>query len=270
MSKNQLISEEGTLFAVSAGSYQGISYWDYPHPEWSLWLENPINEIPTVILHLPEWQVTLHLYMWEYVEMWRNSCTCYCLSQHCVNLRVRSCGMLTNSYHSEAYPEWGESSCMWQFSCMCINLYSVPGGIVTAGDTIRALLKKYGLIARVFIGLWSFWIFEIIQAVCLMFCFLAVSTVIKCTISSTGSAILSNCETLIQEGWSQLYARWIGLGLRVCDTNTWLHNLGEDQSEQVLAEMVYDEEFGWRSVWTSARWDGLQWGTLLKIILNKC
>lgn len=34
--KNQLISEEGTLFAVSAGSYQGISYWDYPHPEWSL------------------------------------------------------------------------------------------------------------------------------------------------------------------------------------------------------------------------------------------
>ena len=46
---------------------------------------------PQVRMQIPEWQVTLHLYVWQFVQVWGNSCTCYLLTQHCwVNLKAFS------------------------------------------------------------------------------------------------------------------------------------------------------------------------------------
>ena len=51
-------------------------------------MTNSIAEIPEDRMQLPEWWVTLHLCVGQYVQVWGNSCTHCLLTQHWLNLRV--------------------------------------------------------------------------------------------------------------------------------------------------------------------------------------
>ena len=51
-------------------------------------MTNSVHEIPEVSVQLQEWHATLHLYVHQYVQVRENSCTCYLLTQHWVNLRI--------------------------------------------------------------------------------------------------------------------------------------------------------------------------------------
>ena len=46
-------------------------------------LTNIVVEIPEVRVQLPEWHVTLGLYVQQYVQVWGNDCTSYHLTHHC-------------------------------------------------------------------------------------------------------------------------------------------------------------------------------------------
>ena len=50
-------------------------------------LTNSITDTPDIEAQLLEWQVTLHLYAGQHVQVWGNGCTCYFLTQHWGNLR---------------------------------------------------------------------------------------------------------------------------------------------------------------------------------------
>ena len=53
-------------------------------------MTNSTVEIPEVGAQLPEWKATMHLYVWQYVPLWGNSCTSYLLTPHWLKLRVLS------------------------------------------------------------------------------------------------------------------------------------------------------------------------------------
>ena len=50
--------------------------------------QTPLFQIPEAGVQLPERWVTLHLYTWQYVQVWGNGCAHDPLAQHWVNLRV--------------------------------------------------------------------------------------------------------------------------------------------------------------------------------------
>ena len=49
---------------------------------------NSIIKISQVGMQLPQWWVTLHLYVGQYVQVQGNGCTLYLLTQRWVNLRA--------------------------------------------------------------------------------------------------------------------------------------------------------------------------------------
>ena len=65
---------------------------------------NSVTEIPEVGVQLSEWQVTVHFYVWQYVDVGGgDGCTRYSLTQHWMNLRVFSKGTLRNKQQQN---EW--------------------------------------------------------------------------------------------------------------------------------------------------------------------
>ena len=63
-------------------------------------LTNSVIEISEVGVQLPQWQTTLHLYVLQYVQVWRNSCACYLFTHftHPAQMKLQSFswGTLTN------------------------------------------------------------------------------------------------------------------------------------------------------------------------------
>ena len=76
-------------------------------------------------MHLPEQRVILHLYVWQYVQVWENDCTRYLLTQHWMNLSF-SRETLTNNkqykYTSGGYVTshdlYGRQSVKHNFVCL--------------------------------------------------------------------------------------------------------------------------------------------------------
>ena len=51
-------------------------------------MTNSITEISEAGVQLTERRITLHLYVWQYEQVWGNGCTRYLLTQLWMNLRV--------------------------------------------------------------------------------------------------------------------------------------------------------------------------------------